>query len=357
MYLNKKESGIAAWAIVVVIAIALVGGGIALYQSERNSAYDEISFEGLPSVEEQEDQSLGETVTNDCVTNINIQPGQTVSFPLQVTGDLGYRCWGIFEGEAGNTFVRQNGQVISQTGTGQGLMQMMGEYYQESDYPVGWSATISGLIAGVSGPAELVIRERGDLGEEPGQYVPQEIIIPINIVVGSGSSQQGNTSGTVTLMVPVINGEGGIQNANNAGIELSEVPQSWRDQGLYLGCGDAVAYLPVEVPYTQAVLNATYEYLFAASPTITYQGQTYTNLIGSYAQNTNYPMNFDSVEINGTTARIYLTGTIMNNHCADPAIMAQIEFAATQYPTVDDIEIYLNGQPFDVTAWYNSYAG
>ena len=357
MLRNNKEAGIAVWAVVIVVAVALVGGGIALYQSGRNSTYDDISFEGLPSLEEQEEQTLEEIVTNDCVTGINIQAGQTVSFPLQVTGNLNYGCWGIFEGEAGFAFVRQNNQVISVSEIPDGLVQVNGAYYQEANYPITWSSTVAELIGGVSGPAELVIRERGDLGEEPGQYVPQEIIIPINIVVDSGSSEQGNTSETVTLLMPVIHGEGGIQNANNAGIALSDIPSSWREQGLYIGCGASVVYLPVEVPYTQAVLNATYEYLFAANATITYQGETYSNLVGSYAQNANYPMNFDSVEINGTTARIYLTGTIMNNHCADPAIMAQLEFAATQYPTVDSLEIYLNGQPFDVAAWYNSYAG
>jgi len=350
MFLFNRESGIATWIFIVVITIALVGGGIALFQSGRNSAYDDISFEGLG----ENAITQEEVEENECITITSPQVGENISWPLQVTGFFDGSCWSSFEGEAGFAFIRHNGEIASEMSF---VNISGGPHYQDPSSDFEFVATINGVTEGFYGDAELVIRERDDLGEDPSLYTPQEVAIPIVLNPAVVNQNQNNndpmSSETMTLLMPVINGEGGIQNAENAGIALQDIPQSWRDQGLYIGCGVSVAWLPIEVSQTQGVLNATYEYLFAANPTITYQGETYSNLIGSYAQNPNYPMNYESVEINGTTARIYLTGTIMNNHCADPAIMAQLRFAATQFPTVDAIEIYLNGQLFDLQAWYS----
>lgn len=160
---------------------------------------------------------------------------------------------------------------------------------------------------------------------------------------------------TMTLMIPFIDSDGGMQ-AMEEYNQAHPLPQSWYDNGTYVGCGSRVVYVPTELPASPAVLNATYEYLITASTNVTYQNEEYYNPIG-WRSTTAYPLGFDSVELIGSTARIYFTGNIIGNHCGDPSFLAQVRFAATQYPTVDDIEIYLNEEPFDIQAWLSADAG
>lgn len=123
-----------------------------------------------------------------------------------------------------------------------------------------------------------------------------------------------------TITVPLVN-------ENSAGADFGP-----------FGCLSYIKFVEREVPQTQAVLGATYNWLFSNPASV----GAYSNTI---ATQTN--LDFQSVEIVNGTAKVYLTGSVMGNHCADATFAAQIEQAAFQYPTVSDIEVYVNGELFD----------
>jgi hypothetical protein len=123
-----------------------------------------------------------------------------------------------------------------------------------------------------------------------------------------------------TIMVPLINSD------------------STGDFGPF-GCAEYLSFVPRQVPQTLAVLNATYKWLFDNN----YQTSQYHNLVPGMQPN----LNFQSVEIVNGVAKVYLTGFVMGNHCADATFAAQIEQAALQYPSVNNIEVYVNGQLFN----------
>lgn len=130
-----------------------------------------------------------------------------------------------------------------------------------------------------------------------------------------------NQNGTMALMVPMLS-----ENSVNA------------DFGPF-GCGTYIQFVEKEVPQTQAVLNATYQWLFNNN----YQESGLVNLVPVQQVN----LNFQNAEIQNGIAKVYLTGSVMEYGCAFAGFAGQIEQAALQYPTVNDIEVYLNGQLFD----------
>jgi spore germination protein GerM len=130
-----------------------------------------------------------------------------------------------------------------------------------------------------------------------------------------------NMSGdTTAVMVPLV-----TENADDA------------DFGPF-GCLAYLKFIPKEVPQTQAVLAATYNWLFSNPSNI----DGYYNTVASQTN-----LNFSSVEIVNGVAKIYLTGFVMGNHCGDATFAAQIEQAALQYPTVSNIEVYVNDQLYN----------
>lgn len=132
-------------------------------------------------------------------------------------------------------------------------------------------------------------------------------------------SDSGGGATTTTVMVPlIVNGGGG--------------------QFGPFGCNSYLDFIPMQVPQTSAVLAATYNWLFSGPSSY----NNYINVIASQ-----YNLNFQNVNILNGIAKIYLTGSVMGNHCADATFAAQIEQAALQYPTVNNIEVYLNGQLFN----------
>lgn len=130
---------------------------------------------------------------------------------------------------------------------------------------------------------------------------------------------------TTTIMVPLI--------------ISSESEFASADFGPF-GCGAYISFVQRQVPQTSAVLNATYNWLFS-NPS-SFDGGNYYNTI---ATQTN--LDFQSVEIVNGVAKVYLTGSVMGAHCGDATFAAQIEQTAFQYPTVEDIEVYVNGEIFD----------
>ncbi|MCD5389841.1 MAG: hypothetical protein LR005_00410 [Candidatus Pacebacteria bacterium] len=130
---------------------------------------------------------------------------------------------------------------------------------------------------------------------------------------GDGSE---GTQGQTTINIPLIFGQGNI------------------------GCGVGMAFMPYSVPQTTGVMGATYEKLFSLS----YEPlNTYRNTLHGYNQ-----LEYQSVSLVGGVAKVYLTGNMYGpGHCAEPEMRAQISQAALQFPTVNTVEVYLNGSLFD----------
>jgi len=139
--------------------------------------------------------------------------------------------------------------------------------------------------------------------------------------------------------IPIDNGGTIVQNTEMTTIMVPLITESSTDADFGpFGCLAYIKFVPQEVSNTQAVLGATYEWLFSNPGNI---GEYY-NIIDSQTN-----LDFSSVEIVEGIAKVYLTGNIMGNHCADATFAAQIEQAALQYPTVNNIEVYVNSEIFD----------
>lgn len=108
------------------------------------------------------------------------------------------------------------------------------------------------------------------------------------------------------------------------------------------GCGTYLVLMDRQVPQTQGVLNAVYQWMF--SNPLSFDDNNFSNIVAAYPQ-----LDYSNVALVNGVAKVYLTGSMNGRpgHCAEPAMAAQIEQAAFQYPTVSSIEVYLNGQLFD----------
>lgn len=109
------------------------------------------------------------------------------------------------------------------------------------------------------------------------------------------------------------------------------------------GC-DQVEMVNRNVPNTSQPLTAALEELFSLNQT-TVDG--YYNFIA----NTNDTLMFDRATVQNGTAHIYLTGELsgLTGVCDDPRAAIQVEETALQFPTVDSVQLYLNGNQTDLT--------
>lgn len=134
-------------------------------------------------------------------------------------------------------------------------------------------------------------------------------------------AQGGETVDTVSLAVLDITDEG---------------------TGERYGC-DFVAYVERSVAPTSAPLTAALQELFAV-PTTDVDG--YYNFIAR----THDTLSFARAEVQNGAAHIYLEGELsgLTGVCDDPRTRIQIEQTALQFATVDDVVLYLNGEPTDL---------
>jgi hypothetical protein len=110
------------------------------------------------------------------------------------------------------------------------------------------------------------------------------------------------------------------------------------------GC-DRVVMVSQSIPSTTAPLTAAMNALFTTSSTT----------IGgwfNFIPRTNATLEFVSASVSNGTANIYLTGSLsgLAGVCDDPRADIQIEETAKQFPTVQAVQLYLNGQPVDTLA-------
>lgn len=104
-----------------------------------------------------------------------------------------------------------------------------------------------------------------------------------------------------------------------------------------LGCSDTLVPVTVEVPETRAILRATLERLLSIKSQ--YYGQS-----GLYNALYQSQLTLDDVRIDNRVATVRLSGQIvLGGVCDTPRVQAQLEQAALQFSTVDQVRIYVNG--------------
>lgn len=107
------------------------------------------------------------------------------------------------------------------------------------------------------------------------------------------------------------------------------------------GCQQYINFHPIEIPKTSAVLNGVYSQIFSL-PYDAIPGVEDKNIIASQEN-----LNFDSVTLENGIASLYLSGTVMGNHCADEVFRHQIEQSAFQFDTVNSLQVFVNNEIFD----------
>jgi hypothetical protein len=114
-------------------------------------------------------------------------------------------------------------------------------------------------------------------------------------------------------------------------------------EGERYGC-DFLVFVERDIVPTTAPLTAAMQELFSIATTSV---DGYYNFIA----NTNDTLQFDRATVEDGTAHIYLTGELsgLSGVCDDPRASIQIEQTALQFATVDDVQLYLNGEPTDLT--------
>lgn len=110
--------------------------------------------------------------------------------------------------------------------------------------------------------------------------------------------------------------------------------------GETIGCGDSA--VPVEVTYepTVAPLTSSLETLFDIETRTYGQSGLYNVLYQS-------DLTLDSINIVDGLATIRIDGTLLvGGACDTPRVLAQIEQTATQFATIDEVQIFINGQQY-----------
>lgn len=112
--------------------------------------------------------------------------------------------------------------------------------------------------------------------------------------------------------------------------------------GKKIGCGDSAVAVTREIASTQAVLKAAMTELLSIKDKDYGQSGLYNSLY-------RYNLNVESVAIdNNGKATIKLSGDfILVGTCEDPRIEAQLKETARQFPTVESVKIFINGEDLD----------
>jgi hypothetical protein len=128
------------------------------------------------------------------------------------------------------------------------------------------------------------------------------------------------------------------------------VPEDAGVKGRMIGCNDILVSVDREVPHTKAMLQASIEALLSLPVTYNEHGLPSPFFDNTQKYNTLYQskLQLQKATIVSGTASIYLTGELITGGvCDDPRVIAQIEETAMQFPTVQRVKIWINGQPME----------
>lgn len=201
----NKTKGFTSIIVAVVITALVVGFGTYFATTAKYQQNDQLDImlereetETFPATTTQTESMQVQNINNQnqanndtnmiaqqraCLDIATPQAGAVLSFPFTVQGEITQPCWFVFEGEMGFVTLEQNGQTLTFQGasTLPGLMRTTSSYYQASDYPVNFNATLPGIAGNYTpGPAEIVITERTNFREDGSIPPPAQVIrIPV----------------------------------------------------------------------------------------------------------------------------------------------------------------------------------
>lgn len=139
---------------------------------------------------------------------------------------------------------------------------------------------------------------------------------------------------------PTINSSSPLAAKTTVKIFLIAIDDSGKS-GKKIGCGDSAVAVNREVKPTQAVLKAAIEELLTVKEQRDRQSGLYNAL---YLSN----LKLASANVDNGKATIKLTGEVLTGgECDIPRIQAQFEETALQFPTVKEVEIFVNDKNLD----------
>jgi hypothetical protein len=159
-----------------------------------------------------------------------------------------------------------------------------------------------------------------------------------NLEVLAFVPQQNSVSATSDVFNVTERDNGGSNLFTRTNIYLIALEDGGQS-GMEIGCGDSVIPVEVSIEPTIAPLTAALETLFGIDDR--YYGQS--GLYNALAQSN---LTIDRIDIINGVASIYLSGQLqVGGVCDEPRVRAQIEETALQYYTVNEVQIFVNGQP------------
>lgn len=119
-------------------------------------------------------------------------------------------------------------------------------------------------------------------------------------------------------------------------IKIALLDYANQTNGKQRGC-DRVVMATRTVPTTSMPLTAALQELFAIN-------QTSVDGYDNFIPKTKGTLSFDHATVANGTAKIYLTGSLsgLAGVCDDPRAKIQIEETALQFPSVQNVALYLN---------------
>ena len=113
------------------------------------------------------------------------------------------------------------------------------------------------------------------------------------------------------------------------------------------GCDDSLSYLTRQLEGNEQTTAGRIK------TAVTYMVEGTDRLVGKgglYNVFYNSDLTVDRVEIENSTAMVYLTGELsVAGVCDNPRVEAQLTETAKQFEEVDTVEIYLNEEPLDLS--------
>ena len=191
------------------------------------------------------------------------------------------------------------------------------------------SSIAAGISTAVSDTATQPPTEMPSLlaMSQPASPVPTKTVAAVNTQVAD------NTFSTATQ---VQNATGSVQ-VKLYFVVLNDNGKS----GKLVGCGDSLVAVDRDIPHSASPLTDTLTALFAVKTQ--YYGQS-----GLYNALYQSDLKVEGVSAHNGVFRVNLVGkTQLGGECDDPRFIGQIRETALQFPTVKQVDIYVNGTPIE----------
>jgi len=128
-------------------------------------------------------------------------------------------------------------------------------------------------------------------------------------------------------------------------VEINQYLVALEDEGQTgepIGCGDSLVAVPIQVESTDNPLKAAYEHLLSIKERTVEPHGLYNALYQS-------ELSVEEIDLdeNGL-ARVFLSGSYMlGGTCDNPRFEAQLTHTALQFPQVQQVEVFINGEPLE----------